>query len=94
MNLLTEKDDKVYEIGEDIISKAVRMLLQLYNHKLVKDADIIFLHWINSFLSYKTIEKVLELGKPMIWVMHDTWLFTGGCHVNQLCERYKEACGN
>ena len=59
----------------------------------VREADVIFLHWINSFLSYRTIEKILQLEKPVIWVMHDTWIFTGGCHVNLSCERYRIGCG-
>lgn len=75
------------EISRDIFGTDIS------NNTLIKDADVIFLHWINSFLSYKSIEKILQLGKPVIWVMHDTWLFTGGCHVNQSCERYEDECG-
>lgn len=76
------------EITRDLLGSDIS------KHELIKEADIIFLHWINSFLSYRTIEKLFKLGKPIIWVMHDTWLFTGGCHVNLTCERYRNGCGN
>ena len=59
----------------------------------VLQADIIILHWINSFLSLKDIEKLGKLGKRIVWIMHDMWLFTGGCHVDRYCGRYCEQCG-
>ena len=66
----------------------------LSKHLLVKEASVLVLHWINSFLSYRDIEKLGQLGKPIIWVMHDMWLFTGGCHVDGYCGKYEEGCGN
>lgn len=66
----------------------------LSRHPLVREAPILVLHWINSFLSYKDIEKLGQLGKPMIWIMHDMWLFTGGCHVDGYCGKYDRGCGN
>ena len=55
----------------------------------VQKADIIVLHWINSFLSNKEIMKLDRLGKPILWFMHDMWLFTGGCHVDGYCGKYE-----
>lgn len=66
----------------------------LSGHPLVREASVLVLHWINSFLSYKDIEKLGQLGKPIIWVMHDMWLFTGGCHVDGYCGKYDRGCGN
>ena len=65
----------------------------LSGHQAVREADMIILHWINSFLSCKDIVKLGRLGKPMVWVMHDMWVFTGGCHVDGYCGRYAERCG-
>ncbi|MDD3412685.1 MAG: glycosyltransferase [Lachnospiraceae bacterium] len=59
----------------------------------VKEADIIFLHWVNSFISYGVVKKLLKLNKPIIWVMHDMWVFTGGCHIDKYCGKYREECG-
>ena len=50
---------------------------------ILKEADIINLHWINGgFLSLKSLEKLSELNKPVVWTLHDMWAFTGGCHYN------------
>lgn len=64
------------------------------NHPHVKQADVICLHWVNSFVSAPEVEKILALGKPVYWVMHDMWPFTGGCHYAGDCTQYKEKCGN
>ena len=62
-------------------------------HNLVKRADVIVIHWCNSFLSFQSIKELLNSGKKVVFFMHDTWLFTGGCHVNLSCEQYKTGCG-
>lgn len=66
----------------------------LSKHPLVQEASVLILHWINSFLSYRDIEKLGRLGKPIVWVMHDMWLFTGGCHVDGYCGKYETGCGD
>jgi glycosyltransferase involved in cell wall biosynthesis len=56
------------------------------------DPDIIHLHWLCAgFLSVKTIGK---LRKPLVWTLHDSWAFTGGCHVPFECKKYQQRCGN
>jgi glycosyltransferase involved in cell wall biosynthesis len=63
-------------------------------HSLIKNADIIHLHWVNfGFLSIQNIRQLTELGKPTFWTLHDMWAFTGGCHHSGHCDRYKEFCG-
>ena len=64
----------------------------IHKHPLLKEADILVLHWVNSFVSYRSVERLLQSGKPLIWVMHDMWLFTGGCHYDRECGRYRETC--
>ena len=62
---------------------------------LVQEADIIHLHWFNQgFLSLKGLGKLLQLGKPVVWTLHDMWGFTGGCHYSGECERFTGACGH
>lgn len=65
----------------------------LTKHPLVKEADVLMLHWVNSFISAKSIKKLARLNKPIIWVMHDMWVFTGGCHYDAYCGRYECECG-
>ncbi len=64
-------------------------------HPAIQEADIIHLHWINrGFLSFKSLQKLAELNKPILWTMHDQWPFTGGCHYSENCVNYEQQCGN
>lgn len=84
INLLLSEGDIVSDyLGTDI-SK----------HPLVQAADVIILHWVNSFVSYKNIEQLVGVEKPVIWVLHDMWLLTGGCHYDKYCGKYNVACSD
>lgn len=62
---------------------------------LIKNSDLINLHWINGgFLSLKSLEKLAELNKPIVWTLHDMWGFTGGCHYASDCSKFKTQCSN
>lgn len=61
-------------------------------HPAVKNADMIVLHWINSFLTARELRKLNALGKPILWILHDMWLFTGGCHYDEYCAGYRQGC--
>lgn len=66
----------------------------LVDEPVVKDADVVIMHWINNFtMSISTIEKLLKLNKPVYWFMHDMWPLTGGCHYSLECEKYQSHCG-
>lgn len=54
--------------------------------------DIVHLHWICGGML--RIEDLKRMNKPIIWTLHDLWSFTGGCHYNDGCERFQQACGN
>ena len=57
----------------------------------VKRADVIHLHWINQgMLSFRTLEKLMATGKPVVWTMHDMWPFTGICHCTTDCNRWRQ----
>ena len=53
--------------------------------------DIIHLHWIAG--GFAAIGEIAEIGAPVIWSLHDMWPFTGGCHYDDDCGRYKTGCG-
>ncbi len=76
------------EISRDVLGTDIS------KNKYVKEADIIVLHWTNSFLTIREYMKLSRLGKPMIWFMHDMWLFTGGCHYDDYCGKYEGGCDN
>lgn len=50
----------------------------LSSHPLVKEADIIHLHWINNFVDYPSFFR--NVNKPIIWTLHDENLFHGVAH--------------
>lgn len=54
--------------------------------------DIVHLHWICGAML--RIEELKRINKPILWTLHDMWSFTGGCHYNDGCERFRQACGN
>lgn len=67
--------------------------LPLWRHPLVADADAVLLNWVNQgMLSLKGVERILELGKPVIWTMHDMWNMTGVCHHAGTCTGFRSGC--
>ena len=67
----------------------------LQNNSLLKDADLIHLHWVNhGFLSPRFLAALDELEKPIVWTFHDSNAFTGGCHVRYSCEHFHQQCGD
>ncbi|MBD1847793.1 glycosyltransferase family 4 protein [Cyanobacteria bacterium FACHB-63] len=54
--------------------------------------DVINLHWICN--GYLQIETLAKFQKPLVWTLHDMWVFTGGCHYTENCENYKASCGS
>lgn len=84
LNLFLSKGDVVTDLfGTD-----------MRHNQDILDADIIVLHWVNSFISDRSIRQLMKLGKPVFWVMHDMWPFTGGCHYDLYCESYKSDCAS
>ncbi len=53
--------------------------------------DLVHLHWIAH--GFARLESLARLGRPVVWSLHDSWAFTGGCHLPFDCTRYREACG-
>ena len=57
-------------------------------------ADLIHLHWLGAgFLRVESVRQLARFGKPLLWTLHDSWPFTGGCHVPYDCTRYRQNCG-
>jgi glycosyltransferase involved in cell wall biosynthesis len=54
-------------------------------------ADVINLHWVAGFVDYHTF-FTSRMTKPVVWTLHDMNPFTGGCHYDQGCGKYKTNC--
>ncbi len=66
----------------------------VWKHPWVKDADVICLNWINQgFVSLDGVRRLLNLGKPVVWTMHDMWNMTGICHHAGECGNWLHNCG-
>jgi glycosyltransferase involved in cell wall biosynthesis len=53
--------------------------------------DIIHLHWMGA--GFFRLENLKRFNKPVVWTLHDSWAFTGGCFVPFPCTRYIQTCG-
>ncbi len=54
--------------------------------------DVVHIHNVgHGFLPLAAIKR---LRWPIVWTMHDSWVFTGGCHLPGSCELYKVDCGS
>lgn len=52
--------------------------------------DIVHLHWVARMIRLETLRRFTV---PIVWTMHDSWAFTGGCYLPGDCTRYRESCG-
>lgn len=65
----------------------------LCNQEIVKEADVVYLHWIaGGSITFREIDKLARTGKPIVFFMHDMWDFTGGCHHSFDCKQYEAGC--
>ncbi|KVV13969.1 glycosyltransferase [Flavobacterium sp. TAB 87] len=66
----------------------------LFFLKTVKktDFDILHLHWVNN--AFVGLDDLKSIDKPMVWTLHDNWLFTAGCHSTQGCTNYIDNCSD
>ena len=54
--------------------------------------DLVQLNWITG--GFVRIEDLALIKVPVVWMLHDMWAFTGGCHYAGECRRFEAACGN
>jgi glycosyltransferase involved in cell wall biosynthesis len=57
-------------------------LWRIEEHPLVKEADIIHLHWVAGMIDLQRFFTAVK--KPIVWTLHDAWPYSGGFHY----ERY------
>jgi glycosyltransferase involved in cell wall biosynthesis len=53
--------------------------------------SIVHLHWICGGMI--KIESLKKIQAPIVWTLHDSWAFTGGCHIPINCTLYQNRCG-
>ena len=105
-NLKSRMEEKAFFVLERQVNKYMRTelsntyfsvpypTLDLTEVELLQSADIINLHWVSKFLSVESIAGLLNMGKPVVWTLHDQNPFTGGCHYSAGCEKFQEDCSD
>ena len=62
------------------------------------DPDVIHIHNVHGYwLNYPLLCQYLrESGKPVIWTVHDCWLYTGHCYYYSAvhCDKWQTGCGH
>ena len=60
--------------------------------------DIVHIHNVHGyFLNYPMLCRFLaERGKPVIWTVHDCWIYTGHCYYYSAvkCNKWQTGCGH
>lgn len=71
---------------------AGRVSTPVQRHLTTIAPQIVHLHWIgDGLLSVPTVKRLGEY--PLVWTLHDMWMFTGGCHYSDGCLRFRDSCG-
>jgi glycosyltransferase involved in cell wall biosynthesis len=59
-----------------------------------QDADVLCIQRITRFLTVRQIRALHEhYRRPLLWVLHDQFPVTGGCHFSLGCSGFTERCG-
>jgi glycosyltransferase involved in cell wall biosynthesis len=59
----------------------------------IPPCDVLHLHLIAGFLDLRSLFDWLPHQIPVVWTLHDLNPFTGGCHFDAGCRRYRGECG-
>lgn len=57
------------------------------------ECDLVNLHWIDGFVPFVDVFRRFQRRGPVVWTLHDMAPFTGGCHYDTDCGRYRTTCG-
>ncbi len=58
----------------------------------LRSYDVLNLHWVQNFLNPEAITRLVDLGRPVVFTLHDMAPFTGGCHYTAGCDGYAHSC--
>lgn len=87
--IVTRLSDRHGLSSDEATRKFIRQIEEL-------NPDIIHIHNIHGyFLNYKILFEFLSrYGKPVIWTVHDCWLYTGHCYYYSYigCNKWQIGC--
>ena len=86
--LFREKLDKTRRIREHFFTLPFSDYKNIRELSIIKDADIINLHWIGDFVDIPSFVK--DTGKPLVWSLHDENPARGGLHYDCPYPEYRK----
>lgn len=86
MERIQREMDALSRSHPDVFFTSAMSVYDLSQHPLVRQADIIHLHWVQNFLNYDTFFENVK--KPIVWTLHDLNPLYGGFHHTLLREKY------
>ena len=83
LGLCFTDDDKVRRLSRENngFYTLPTSVIDISEHPLVRQADVIHLHWINGFVDYPSFFR--KVNKPVVWTLHDENLFFGIAHYSK-----------
>jgi len=82
---------RLYHRRRDALFSPAMLPDRLASKVAALHADIVHLHWVAY--GFLRIESLGGFQRPLVWTLHDMWPFTGGCHIDNGCGRYRASCG-
>ncbi|MGQ9663032.1 MAG: glycosyltransferase [Kiritimatiellia bacterium] len=61
--------------------------------ELLPPCDVVHLHHVGGLLDYGSFFPTAAKKAVLVWTLHDMNPFTGGCHYNHGCDRWRTGCG-
>ncbi|MBR0170753.1 MAG: glycosyltransferase [Bacteroidales bacterium] len=86
MERIQREMDALSRSHPDVFFTSAMSVYDLSQHPLVRQADIIHLHWVQNFLNYDTFFENVK--KPIVWTLHDLNPLYGGFHHTLFREKY------
>lgn len=59
---------------------------------IMQTYDIINIHWTGSMMTPSGLGRLIDLGVPVAFTLHDMAHFTGGCHYSAGCKGFEATC--
>lgn len=79
----------MYNLCERFTCHSAKEILKALPQK----PDVVFVHWVSDFANAKVIRDLeLMTGAKILFDMVDHALYSGGCHYQLDCQRYKDGC--
>lgn len=75
---LIYKRKKAAKKSDTFFTSPITAYTNIINHPLIKEADIVHLHWVSDFVDFPSFFK--KVNKPIVWTIHDENPGLGGFH--------------